>query len=161
MNDNLRPSNGPQKQRYLQRMEVKFANGLKNIHHSFNFEGIAKQYGGEPLFIEVGGIPPFMANGVKFPDQETHDRAWEGVYEELNRIEDEIESGNFTVLEFGDSWDPNEPYLTESAKIAHAMQHRKTGGPLSIHDAELVEKGIIGAFTPPVRIYDIDNYRRE
>lgn len=150
-------SNGPEKAKYLARMEVKFQQGLQNVKHTFNFEGLAERFGGEALYIEYGGLPPLMANGVRFPDQETHDRAWESVYAELNAIEDEMESGNFMVLEFGDSHNPNEPYLTESAKIAHSMLHRKTGGPLSIHDAELVEKGIIGQFRP-TRVTDVDNY---
>lgn len=153
-------SSGPEKERYLARMAIKFDNGLKNIKHSFNFEGIAKQYGGEPLYIEYFGMPPIMANGVKFPDQETHDRAWEGVYAELNKVEDEMDAGNCVTFEFGDHPDPNYDYVTEAAKIEHSLMHRKRGGELSKHDAELVEKGILGRYNPPVRVLDVDNYNR-
>lgn len=154
------PNDGPEKARYLARMDVKFKNGLKNIKHSFNFEGIAETYGGVATYTDYGFGPPVLANGVTFPDQETHNRAWEGVYADLNKIEDEIESGNTVLFEFGDSHDPNQDYVTEQAKIEHSLQHRKTGGPLSKHDAGLVEKGILGAFKPPVQIFDIDNYRQ-
>ena len=153
-------SDGPEKARYLARMDVKFKNGLKNIKHTFNFEGIAQKYGGEALFIDYGLGKPVMANGVKFPDQETHNRAWEGVYADLNRVEDEIESGNCVLMEFGDHPDPDYDYITEQAKIEHSLMHRNGGGRLSKHDAGLVEKGILGAFTPPVQIFNIANYRR-
>ena len=153
-------SDGPEKARYLARMDVKFKNGLRNIHHTFNFEGLAKEFGGKALYTPIYGIPPIMANGVRFPDQETHDRAWESVYAGLNRIEDEMEAGNCVLMEFGDHPDPDYDYVTEQAKIEHALQHRKGGGRLSKHDAGLVEKGILGVFTPPVQIFDIDNYRR-
>jgi hypothetical protein len=153
------PSNGPEKTRYLERMSKKFDEGMKNIHHTFNFEAIAKEYGGTALYSEYMGMPAIMANGVEFPDQETHDRAWEGVFGTLNKMQDEIELGNAVLFEFGDSTDPNYDLKTEQGKINHALLHRKRGGPLSIHDAELVEKGILGKYTGTgTRVDNVDNW---
>lgn len=162
MSEPIVPYDGPEKTRYLERMQVKFDLGMKSINFFMNYEGLAEKYGGTALYTPYGDLPPVMANGVVFPDQETHDRAWAAFYAELNAVEDEMEQGNMVTMEFGDSRYPNHPYVTEAAKIEHVLKFRKSfldnGGVLSIHEEDLVSRGIIGKFNPPVRITDVDNY---
>ncbi len=89
-----------------------------------------------------------MASGVSFPTEELKAAAWEDVYGELNRIQDEIEAGNATILEFGDSSDPNRYYQTDDAKLAHvqnmrAMSVRVGAECFSRWEKEVVDKGLI------------------
>lgn len=152
-------SSGPEKARYIERMSEKIKQGMRYANFFVNYEGLAEKYGGTPLYQEVAGLPPILANGVEFPDQETHNRAWESVYAEINRALDEVEAGNTKPLEFGDSTDPNYEYHTDEGKVKHVLHMRsiaeRTGQPelKSRWEQEVLDRGLL-----PVKVDSIDNW---